>query len=125
MHAARNAPRASGDCPKQGLSLSSQRSRRRGAEEFCGAVGAPGHAMSLGPDVTQMVQVQRGGRPAAGEGGLAVLDRWCPPSPRRWEGFLHLDGVALGADLGWGLLHGSWGHCTLVNDPGLVRTPDV
>jgi hypothetical protein len=99
MHAARNAPRASGVCPKQGLSLSSQTSRRRGAEEPCGAVGAPGHAASLGPDSTQMVQAQRGGWPAAGEAGVAVLDRWCPHAPWRWEVFLHLDGVALGADL--------------------------
>jgi hypothetical protein len=125
MHAARNAPRASGDCPKQALALSRKTSRRRGAEEPWGAVGAPGHASSLGPDVTQMVQAQCGGRESAGEAGLVVLDRWCPHAPGRWEGFLHLDGVALGADLGWGLLHGSGGHCTLFNEPGRVRTSDV
>jgi hypothetical protein len=115
----------SGVCPKQGLSLSSQTSRRGGAEEPSGAVGASCHAASLGPDATQMEQAQRGGRQAAGEAGLAVLDRWCTHSPSRWKEFLLLDGVALGADLDWGLLQGSWGHCTLCNGPGLVRTSDV
>jgi hypothetical protein len=99
MHASRNAPRASGVCPKQGLSLSSQTSRRMGAEEPWGAVGAPGHAASVEQDAILMVPARRGGRQAAGEAGSAMLDRWCPHSPTRWEGFLHLDGVALGADL--------------------------
>jgi hypothetical protein len=121
MHAARNAPQASGVCPKQGLSLSSQTSRRRGAEEPRGAVGAPSHAASLGQDATQMVQAQHGGRPAAGEADLAVLVKWYPHSRRHGKGFLHVDDVALGADLDWALLHGSWGHCPLCNEPGLVR----
>jgi hypothetical protein len=88
-------------------------------------VGAPGHAASLGPDAKQMEQAARRGPQAAGEAGLAVLDRWCTHTPSRWEEFLHLDGVALRASLDWGLLQGSWGHCALCNAPGLVRTSDV
>jgi hypothetical protein len=98
MHAARNALRASGVWPKQGLALSNQTSRRRGVDGPCGAVGAPGHAATLGQDDTQTGHAQLGGRRAGSEAGLAFGGLWVTRPPSRLEGTIHCERLALGVE---------------------------
>jgi hypothetical protein len=96
MQAARNAFRASGVGPKRGLALSNQTSRRRGVEGPCGAVGAPGHAATLGQDDTQTGLAQLGGRRAGSKAGLACGGLWVTRPPSRLEGTIDCESLALG-----------------------------